>query len=291
MKKIIAIAVSALLLTSSIFLPEGVNAEESKESLENVSRITVVNELEYIKDLQDLSDSELLEKGASKSEIKQLREFNLESMLSERVKSLQNNSTNELMSQGYSLKQIESIQNFSGSDTQVLSLLANLSGTLSIASQGSTSTYSFVKGAYIFNWSKAPLVLIKDLIAITWSEGFYLNTDSGYTKMTYDYYNIGKETLNKTNTATVKPHLNVGVSTSFGMGYRDQEEVGIYTKKGRFNFHIDKKAKVKEMAIQSEYGHTTVAVGSPSVSIPAGLSVSFSYQVSEDDFDYKKITF
>ena len=291
MRKYLAVTLSSALIACSIFLPKSVEAAENSEYNEKISEISVVNEVEYIQELQSLTDNELIEKGASKDEIKQLREFDIESLLGSKVEALQSKSEKELLSQGYSLKQIDSIQNYSGTNAQTRSLLANLTGTLLISNTSATSSLSYIKGNYSFNWSKAPLVLIKDFIGITWSEGFYLNTTSGYTKMNYHYYNIGSDKFNKTNSATIKHVLNKGLTTEFGMGYRDQEEVGIYTKKGNLYFHLEKKSKVAEMAVQSKYGHTTIAVGSPSVSIPAGLSITFSYQVKEEDSDYRYVDF
>lgn len=116
MRKYLAVTLSSALIACSIFLPKGVEAAENSEYNEKISEISVVNEVEYIQELQSLTDNELIEKGASKDEIKQLREFDIESLLGSKVKALQSKSEKELLSQGYSLKQIDSIQNYSGTN-------------------------------------------------------------------------------------------------------------------------------------------------------------------------------
>lgn len=270
--------VMALFLMLSCFT-NVVSAESISEEGTLLSQ-TVTNEYDSYKSFKNKSDEQLVKEGYSEVEIKELKSFDYKGEIKKKAERLAKVDSKKLEERGYTKDQIKDIKNYKGTEEQIYSLSASLALSTYYGASSKSSTYSQINFRTDWTWSSAPVNLFKDVLAVPWTEGMYLDTASSYTYGQYSYYDEWDETLYQTYSTTVTPDLNKGASIKFSMGYHDIEFGGLYSKKGKFGYKLFKSSLVNEVAVQPNYGHSTISVTSPTVAFPWGLSVEFSYGTS-----------
>lgn len=277
--------VMALVLMLSLCFTNLVSAESISEEGTLLSQ-TVTNEYDLYKDFQNKSDEQLVKEGYTQEKIKELKSLDYKGKIKKKAERLAKVDIKKLEEMGYTKDQIKDIKQFTGTEEQIYSLSATLALSTYYGASSKSSTYSQINFRTDWTWSSAPYWLLEDILAVPWSEGMYLDTGSSSTYGQYSYYDEFAETFYQTYSTTVTPDLNKGASIKFDTGYHDSDFGGLYAKKGKFGYKLFKSTLLNEVAVQPTYGHTTVSVGSPSVSFPAGLSVSFSYQTSAEASNY-----
>jgi hypothetical protein len=291
-RKSVSRILSLLLVLSlmlAVCISSAVSAETNTEHETLVSQ-TVANEYDMYKDFNSKSENLLIKDGYTKNQITDLKSVDFKQELKKKVDRLAKLDDTQLVAKGYSVEQIKDIKNYTGSEEQVYALSATLTFTTIIVGTSKSSTYSQATFRTSFTWSSVPVWLETDIIAVPWSEGMYLDTGSFFTYGEYDYYDEYTDTYVSTSSTTVTPELNKGASIKIDMGDHNSDIGGVYAKKGVMGYRIFKEASVTAIAIQPTYGHTTLHIGSPSVSFPAGVSVSFSWGTDTERAEYKYVS-
>lgn len=245
-----------------------------------------VDEYTLVKNMQSKSNIELLKSGFNLKDIKEFRAFDFKDALIERAKS----SDEKLKGMGYDdaqIARIRSIDDFSTeAEVAAASSTVNFSLKYNTSKHGHNSSLSWAVYLVNWSWNSCPLWLGKDIVAIGWSEGFYLTpaSQSEYTYCRVHYYDDYGQYFTQYNYSnSVTPFLNQGASITFDQG----KNVGgyptvIWAKAGSMSIKLTKQANVPEMCAQAAYGHTTIA-GTPSVTFGvsgtgpnASIGISFN---------------
>lgn len=272
-KKIISIMAVMLLVFCNTFA-----YAESNEPNKEVTKVTI-NEYLMLKELKNKPNLELQKMGFSSQEIEKIRKFDYAEELYNRSK-LDDSTLKNL---GYTDEQIKMLRNFSGTEEEIIALAATLSINASTVDYYyvEESNRTYYRGRFDWEWSSAPVVLIKDIIGIAWSEGMYLETSPSLTYHTVRYVSTltGNTTYVRFNIDPIAPVG--GAETKFKM-WRSGAD---YAKSGTGFILVHKLGRIPEVALYVEYGHKTIGLGEPSVSLTGELTLSFSYDVQKVDYD------
>ncbi len=266
-----------------------VNAETCSENEILISQ-TISNEYDVYKDFISKSDKKLINEGFSEEKIKEIKNVDYKKLIKEKVYKLEKFDNKVLEDMGYTKDKIKDIKNFSGTDVQIYSLSASLTLSTYNISHSKSSSYSQATFTTYWNWSSCPIFLFDDIIAVPWSEGMYLDIESSYTYAYREYYDEWTNTYVSMANLSIHPNLNTGAYVKFDMGYHNNDMGGLYVKKGKFGYKLYRLGRVKQLAVQPTYGHTTTGIGSPTVSFPGGLSVTFSNHTEEETYNYCPVT-
>jgi len=259
----------------------------SSEASDNFTLMvqSVSNEYDTYKNLKNKSNNELTRLGYSTQNINYINNFNYDEKMQEKVVKLKSNSEKTLYAKGYSKEQISAIYNYQGTELQKNLLAAQLTLSTFSGPKEQTATFSYINFRTNFSWSSEPFFIFDDILAVAWSEDMYLDTNKSNSFAVVNYISEITGEWVSSNNPSVTPELNKGAYIKFSM----TKPAGLtmsYAQNGRFFYRLTKKDRVKEVAVQPTYGHTVVKIGSPSVSFPLGVGVSFSWQVVEEASNY-----
>jgi len=242
---------------------------------------TVNNEYDMYKEFINTSDEDLVKKGYTKEQIKEMKSINYKDALKGKVDQLSKLDDKSLSNAGYDQEQINMIRNYVGTEQQMYALSANLALSTYKGSSSKSSSYSQINFRTDWIWSSVPVWLYTDILAVSWTEGMYVNLNSTYTYANYNLYNEWYETYDRTESTTVYSNLNTGAYIKFDIGFHNNDIGGLYAKTGQFGYYISRNAYVSQIAVQAKYGHNELSI-QPSVSIPSGLSINFSWSLVDE---------
>lgn len=276
----------ALALVSMIVAGAGINNIYALENKSNVDinqvygtneETETVNEYVKLRDLSRKNDSALKKIGYSTEDIKEIRDY--KNQFRKHINTMNKLSNKELTGLGYDNEQINIIRNFDGSENQMIRASAKCTVTRSKSSfTYTTSTKTSKLTVNIgFKWSGAPIFRGTDLMAVYNGEQMYYTSDS-YLKISYYPLNSSGASSTKTVKAKIHDAGNTGASFSFKV----LGNSGLsYAKSGSGKVYLTKKKKLSEVGVGVKYGHTTIKLGSPGVSFPLGVGITFERGIEE----------
>ncbi len=283
MNKQISKSILSLVLIFAVLLSLSISsyAENGDTKIKKHLSTIKINEYQKLKELKDQSDEELLRKGLSTSEIKEIKDFDYAKELKKRIKA----KKEDLSSMGYSNEQINMMKEITENQELTVNQLTALSAncTLSVWEYGHfyNSSLSEVYLEADFEWSSIPVFVGTDILAIAWSDGMYpqVNTQTQFeTHSQAYYYTVGGIGFIGSSTYTVIGNTNVGAYVKFPMNKAFTNSgftVQGYCMNGYLQVYITKKAAVPEISVLSQYGHSTVTV-SPTVQLKGSPSITFA---------------
>lgn len=283
-KQIARILIFVLVLSIS-FSGVGTTFANSQDS---VSRDVVkINEFELYSNLQAKSNSELLKMGYTNKMIEYLRNFNFEEKLKERAQ-LDEKSLKVL---GYNKEEIENLKNVVLKDDLSMKLNGGSDSggsyaTLTLETSLDYKTDDTVVIDFNWNWDHSPLYNGHDIVGFAW-EG---TSDSGEDinvriNRDYSYHNITMQHIGGTENQSADIDVDNeyhSAYSKFDMSYPVNYGNNAFAESGSGQIMLNKTGTlpINEVAMNIEYGHQVI-IGSPSVSFPGGLSMSFSTSISE----------
>ncbi|KJR49317.1 hypothetical protein UF75_0395 [Desulfosporosinus sp. I2] len=238
---------------------------------------TVTNEYDKYKELTSKSDQTLLQEGYSKEDLKKLRSIDYKAELKKRVVENAKLDDETLNKKGYTPEQIMQIRSYVGTEDQLQALSASLYLSTYVLSHSKSSSLSTANLRTDWTWTSAPILEMQDVVAAAWSEGMYLQSANSYA--TASYYNQSSDVYHHTETYSVTPNLNNGASVTFNV--LSASYPGTYAKTGQFGTYVSKQSSVLELAVKTQYGHSTIFVR-PSVSFSGTPGLSFSTGVTTE---------
>ena len=180
---------------------------------------------------------------------------------------------------GYTPVQIDIIYNFDGSAEQ----LSRIGGTLSFSITADLMSFdpatnkAHARLTVDFNWTTQPLVKFTDIIGIAWNGP--MTRTAQVASIQYVHMSTGGSSYYDPNCAqVVNPSgpLNAGVGLTIPMRGSGVNFDTHYAKSGMFRVILETQGHLN-FAAYAAYGHKTLnLLGGPSLSIPGGLSISFS---------------
>jgi len=272
--KLFGLLIAFALLVNMSFA-NGVSAAPVKEQGTLLSK-TVVNEYDKFKEIQSKSDEELLKKGYSNEDLKAIRSIDYKDELKKRVDKEAKLDKDTLKAMGYTEDQIHVIYNYTGEESQVYALSAELWLSTYVLSYSKSSSLSQASLRTDWTWTQRPVWLETDILAAIWSEGMYVQSGS-QTFGKANYYYIDYGTFKKTNSISVTPNLNVGASIKIPMALWETDG-NAWAKTGEFGYKITRQSLVEELSVHTDYGHNEWTV-SPTVTFGPFPGLTFSYSV------------
>ena len=274
-KSIIFLVMSLLILTfSSSALAVVANSEFKSES----QKFFTITEYELFKQIQDQSDEQLANQGNTDEQIQKIREFDY-------IKELQKRATmsdTDLEKLGYEPERINKLRSFDGSEEQAIALSATLTLTCNISQHFYNGSQTVAKVNYNWNWSSMPVWTLTDAIAIVWDPSMYQTPNNPNDKQTISLYQ-GSNYIRKVTYSITPASPGHAAICRFPMLY--DEWNNYWSKSASGVVYLGSTSQISDFAVRVSYAHTVVA-GSPSVSFPGGLSISFGINTVEEDYDY-----
>ncbi len=282
LRTILSYSLMFAMLISSLFMFRSALAEPqmSNDAEGILVSQSIHSEYDLYKEFINTSDEDLLKIGYTKEQIRAMKNINYKDALKSKVDKLNKLDDVALKNAGYDKEHINIIRNYTGTEEQINALSASLALSTYKGSSSKSSSYSQINFRTDWTWSSVPVWLETDILAVSWTEGMYVDLNSSYTYANYDLYNEWYESYDRTLSTPVFSNLNTGAYIKFDIGHHNNDIGGLYAKKGKFGYKISRNAYVSQIAVQAKYGHNQMAV-QPSVSIPAGLSISFSWSLVE----------
>lgn len=279
MKRLISVLCSFLFLGVLFINSASADQSDLKSSIpQQISK----SEYTMYQELLARTDSELVKKGYTTSEIEAIRSFSYEEAFFERAQL----PKEELLAMGYSPQQIRTLKAYDGSaledNPQLMSLMATLNGALSVP----IASTSLVQISFFWEWDVHPVFYgdaIDDQITFAWrgtdhQSNLMMLTYSPY----YCYHNVryySKETgdlvSQKTCPLTVRDAQGE-IYSRFEMGTAERT----WAKEGYM--YIGVAPTVSGIPLHSAnfavgYGHEITAA-TPSISVAySGVSVSLDF--------------
>lgn len=250
MKKTLMYLLMCCLSFSFILGSASAKGEVRKEEGAFVKQ-TVTNEYDSFKKLQKKSVDELKSMGYSVDQIQYIHGFDFKTELSNKVLELQTKDYSVLKNLGYHDRQIEIINNYEGTENQVAMLAASVTLSAFFGSHTKSASYTAVNSVTMFSWDSEPIFLLDDIVAVPWTEGFYLDTSTSTAQITY--VKVSDGSIYTTGYPTITPSLNMGASIKFDMGYPISGSDRVYAKAGVLGLRIHKQDLVEEVAIQPRW--------------------------------------
>lgn len=275
----------ALTSILAICMATGISASASEGNLQDVSMQTF-NEYDYVLALEKSSVQELAQSGLTECDVKEYI-LQFEAALDARATLTEE----ELMSLGYAQEEIDLLhahaQGARLSDAELRAITGTCTGVISqYACSDSTAEFS-----YSWTWDHCPLVALKDSAAIRWkacdSNAHEIDTLKRPPVTKIDYYQ--GDTFKFKRDGSLEPGLDFDI---VNLQFEVQEPIGpnvsAYAKTGEVKVQIfldpTVTNKISYVRVVGLYGHTTVGLTFPSVSLSPGesLSISFSANLSID---------
>ncbi|MTI67834.1 MAG: hypothetical protein FH753_14710 [Firmicutes bacterium] len=261
----------------------------SFEELSKQEGSITYNEYYLLKKLKKKTNKELKEKGYTDKKIKEIKEFDF----AKKVKKLSKKSVKELSKIGYNHERIEAIKSVENIETNEISdvTLATVGSNVTINLTGNnyekTGTYGdgetsiYLKAVWAWDWF--PSCQGTDIVAAIWGKDFNCDVSESFTIVTEKDYlgNIGPtDTVyiedKKPNTAAYY-HIDIpdGNAWCFGTSW--------------FRLY-NNDSGISSFEAKAAYGHSIIT-GTPSVSFPSALSISFNKDTIEMDSDPEEFVY
>lgn len=284
MKKYISFLLS-LIMTVSLCVPSvAASSLDITQRSNPVSRV-VINEYDALKELSAQSPATLSADGYTPSEINSIQ--NYQTIYREHIYNLQPLSDDALLKNGYTTEQLNIIRNFTGSDSEMARLGAELTlystPTMFKYTSGGRTTGRL---AYNWYWTGVPAIKMRDMVAATWNDWF-VTANSSYVS----YYAVNTGSYYTQESAEFQyPEDDTDVA---GAGHRfrmTKSDNYYYAQRGGGTFDLESDGLYqKDFSYYLEYGHATLSydIGF-AVSLPGGASGSVNWTVAATKADWNK---
>ena len=278
------------LLTSLIMLLSlNVNTFANEK---NDGYVVEINEYDEYNKSRAMTNTDLYKIGYSKEYVEEVKSNYIENELLKRSKL----SVQELKEKyGYDENQINIIKNYDGQAIEEQPQLRVLFATMTVSIYKYIADNTQVAFIASWDWSSMPFVNGKDLIAVRWqgtnsngqSINLVLNKSKSYCNIYY--YNLADGQPYEGYAA-----MDIKSKDSYSHAYSDIEMGKNFTwfgKSGTIKIHLDKlgTAQILETAFIVTYGHETTGFSSPTVSFPAGFSITLKGNVEEMFYEVFRI--
>lgn len=259
------------------------------EELSQQKGSVTYNEYYLLKELKSKPDKELIEKGFTDDNIKEIKEFDF----AQKVKELSEKSVKELSEIGYNQERIAAIKSAENvpvdkiSDYTLATVGSNVTLRLTGQDYEMTGTYGdgetsiYLKVVWAWDWF--PSTQLTDAVAAVWGKEFNCDDEESFTLVTEKDYlgNIGGtemvyiEDIEPNRGAYYFIDIPEGNRWCFGTSW--------------FRLY-NNDSGISSFEAEAAYGHSTI-YPIPSVSYPSGVSISFGHTMLEmasdnDDFVY-----
>ncbi len=148
---------------------------------------------------------------------------------------------------------------------------------------------------YHWEWDHSPFIQLKDAVAVRWlaydANGYNVDVTATETTSSIDYYNNGTKQFTRTGTEEVGLDFNI-YNIQFPAKELYQTSTSIteyaYAKTGKVTIRVALENSVNNqisyLKIAGLYGHTTIGINFPSVSLslPSSISIDFSGNLQID---------
>ncbi|MGE5370683.1 MAG: hypothetical protein ACM3QZ_01730 [Solirubrobacterales bacterium] len=243
-----------------------------------------VNEYDAFIQMQAKSDEELRQNGLTDDQIAELRNFDYAAEIQKKAKM----TDRKLKAMGYDSERISGIRSFNGSEAQVRALSATLSLSCSTSQYFYRSGKTYAVVNYSWSWNQMPFFTMTDILGIVWNPSFYQTPNNSNDTQTISTY-IGSSYVGTYRQSISCKAPGHGAGVEFPLLI--DEWSNKWAKSATGKIYLAASGYVPEFGVRVSYGHTTINAGSPSISFPAGLSISFSGGCSEEasDYDYRSL--
>lgn len=288
---------TAFLLILTIAASLTVSALAADYQNESVIGTTYTNEYDYIMSIQNANANELSEMGLSVDDAAAIVEA-FETALHERA-SLPEET---LIGYGYTEDEISALRLYNARAVLTSEDMRAITGTCTGEITASYLTDTKATFKYAWEWDHAPIMKLTDSAAMRWlafdSNGydFDVTKTSAITRINY-YWNGSKQFY---RTGTEEPDLEFNsINIQFDESELFQSSTTMteeaYAGDGYIQISVKVEPEVDNtisyLKVAALYGHTTIGMGPPSISLsPLGdISISFNGNVSIDPVGAAKV--
>lgn len=279
---------AVLALLSLLFVPTAAAVAPNTHTFR-------VSEYAIYQQLHAKTDAELLEQGWDEKTIAELRR-------SDPVKELARRADMDdarLKAYGYTDKQISDLRSldFASEDAlkaaNELGILADFSG-----SNSAVAYYFRVNISFVWEWSLRPLVCYRDVVALDWGasnpqgQSINLVMDTSYSNVRLEYEHIGGTMVDSELYYFQQQDPYGNATCEFPMPDWPWNEYDYpYAKRGYASMRLNRVGSddIHHVALQIGYGHMTIGLGSPSVSFPWGVGISFEGYTQETYNEWREV--
>lgn len=271
-------------------------------SSETFGEIELYNEYEYIKLIENSSDSELQGMGVSTQEADKIIEDFKEGLVARASLSVP-----ELTALGYTQDEIDLLYEFRDGETLSDAELRAVTGTCTGKFQRNYVLGSQAQFGYIWTWDHCPIITLSDASAMRWiaydvsGKEIGVNVTGKYLKVNYYYKGIGTSNIFEfTGPGSEQSGLDFNsVNMQFSVIQFKANPNGTtlecYAKSGSVTVNVEVpqgvKTQIHHIMVAGLYGHTTVGIGSPSISVaPHSIGISFTGNLQIDQIAGRKAT-
>lgn len=250
----------------------------------------LINEYEYLETLSTMTDEELNKEGLSRESV--------DLLLSKYISTLKNRTTlpyEKLLALDYTEEQCKILHELNFEDEIQRDLLYATAATLT----GYVTSNSIINNnftlSFTWQWSSAPIMCLTDICAIRWAafdyNGYYIDSDASaknmdvYYSYNGNYYSLRHGTLNENEdfyyvSYTFPLEILIPESYDEASGTCDSA----YAKMGRMTLTITSRNvnnnPIGHIKFRAAYGHKTIVILNPSVTITPGSTGSFGFSFS-----------
>lgn len=286
MKKFISI-ILALVMTLAIAIPAS-----ATDNNQTVVSETHFNEYDYILSLEQASPEELSEMGLSKEQASEI--------ISTFMTALQERATlpdDTLLGYGYTQTEISALRTYNTRSTLSLdaATMRAITGTCTGEISATRMTDKEATFMYSWRWDHAPIMQLKDSVAMRWLAFDKYADDKDVTmsnpSSNINYYWNGSKRFSKSGTWEPSLEFN-SVNLQFNMLENFESSTTVTEKAYAGDGHIKVSVKletgvltsIKYIKVAGLYGHTTIGSAFPSISLspPNSISIGFSGNLSID---------
>lgn len=247
-----------------------------------------INELDYMKQLQSLqsySKEDLIEAGYTVNDAEEIINYDFNTELFDII---QNLSVDEFKARGYTNSQIKKFKEYDGTIDAIEYLEINALSSATLTVQWAPyliNNKNQFRIIYNTEWNTCPIFTYKDLIGICWVAA---NASSVPLAMKFDetptltirYYEgtnyIMSETISATSTSNSRADFGIVMSSQQGIMYAKMCSGSIKIST------LSDSNNMSTIAFAFCYGHTTISIGSPSLSYDTSgqgsISITPSWQ-------------
>lgn len=280
MKKIIAFI---LVMIMAFALPVTSFASNNETVVETI----YMNEYDYIVALQNATQEELDAMGLSRTEADTII-ADFEVALQERVLL----SEETLYGLGYTQDEIDALHTYNERSIMSVETMRAITGTCTGYITASYATAKEVTFKYDWVWDHAPIMKLKDSVAMCWiaydSNGHEVDVTKTGEKCSISYYWNGS--VQFTRSGTQQPNLSFNtINVQFDESEKFQSSTTRTEEAYAGNGYLRVTVKVESgvnnsinyIKVAALYGHSILGSDAPSIgfSIPGSISISFEIKI------------
>lgn len=286
-RKILAIFLFCLLALPITFsLISWIGRSHLETASQSDMTMLIISEYDLYVDTRTATSAELARSGVSYETVAAIKSNDIEDELTR----LSDLSDEELSQRGYNTDQIAILHNYTGERIETNSKLRGIFADMKCNFYQYTANNISLALKVVWEWTNKPMlagITIIDIVGIRWQgtnaagQPLNLALNSSGSSCTINYYSPYEsyQSQSSVSITTVDPYGHA--YAKFPMSNRIADG-STYAKTGTLITKIDRTGTdtIKEATFAFAYGHTTIALTSPSLSLPASFSIKFSFGVT-----------